>query len=98
MHTGHIPDAIEIVALDVSAPDRARLYSRVQHAGQADIDAINRLARHLQRNVEALLLGSKQSEFIGCLDFDFRRIGKRGSGGLRSDSAIRYSAFRLRMR
>src|SRR5438093_1995995 len=97
MDTRHIPDAIEIVAFDISAPDGTRLYSSIEHAGQANVDSINRLTRHLQRNIEALLFGSQQREFIGRLDFDLRWIGQRCSGRLRSDSAIRRPALGLRM-
>ena len=97
MDTRHIPDAIEIVAFDISAPDRARLYGRVQHAGQTDVDAINRLSRYFQRNVEALLLGSKQRVLVGCLDFDFRWVGQRRSGRFRRNRAVSGAALGLRM-
>ena len=75
-HAGPIAHRLEVVALHVAAVDGTRLHGRPLHAGHAHVDRVLRLARHLHRDVEVLLLGAHQRPLLGRLQRD--RL--RGSG------------------
>ena len=67
---GLIANPLEIKTLHRTAIDRTGPDGRPFHAGQSDVDAINRLAGDLQRNIEILLLGAHQRPFRRRLDAD----------------------------
>src|SRR5215813_14690024 len=55
-HAWHLADRIEVVALHVSAINRAGLHGRPFHAWKADVDTVNDSAGDLVRYVEVFPL------------------------------------------
>ena len=76
-HARHLANRFEVVALDVAAIDGTRLHGRPFHAGHADVDPVHRLAGHLERHVEILLLGAHQRPLVRRLDGDRLRMRMR---------------------
>src|SRR5262249_40355370 len=74
VNAGAILDDTEVVALQSAAEDRTRLDRGVEHPRQIDVDAVDRLAGHLERNVAIFLLRPDQCELIRSFDLDVFRI------------------------
>src|SRR5262249_33245967 len=76
MDTGTVLDGVEIVTLELAPEDWTGLDGSVEHARQLHVDAVDGLARHLERDIPVFLLGPDQRELIWPFDLDLRRIGQ----------------------
>src|SRR5262249_12538323 len=105
LHALHARDFGLVVALQLAAGDRAVLDRGVEHAGQLDVDAVNRRARDLVGRIETLHTLADQLPVLRVLQLDVRgwydlrsNLGDlaiaRGSAGWRMrDDAVGSGAF-----
>src|SRR5262249_62001575 len=77
VNAGAILDDAEVVALQSASEDRSRLDRGVEHPRQIDVDAVDGLAGHLERNIAIFLLRPDQCELIRSFDLDVFRIWQR---------------------
>src|SRR5439155_11148808 len=91
-------DRVEVVALDVSAPDWTRLGARVQGTRDLHVDGVNSLSCDLRRHVEVLALRSHQRELVSALDLDGRGMRMLKLRRARRYLAISHSSSGSRVR